>query len=281
MKSYKLSARVLAAHCYGMTTVANLDLDAAAELLAKHWKKSMGPLPKQPQEFIKRHGEKFERSGTVADAPRSGRPLVLTRRQGKTAAEEFAAGVTDLTPRVKGEPPVEERHGFTSISNALQRSPKLRAIKAESGVTARTLLRRILKVNPKIKKRPRDKKAAKSAEERRLRQSGAKAWLGRSKINRWQWTKNLVFFDEGCIEVELGPKLQLREYFDENDDAWKTVLAHPLINVIGGIKLWFYIAVNAVVGAVCIYLTTGTTDLRRRYVGEFPEPPDGFEVGTR
>ena len=278
MPGYGTRARILAVNCY---IEAKKDPAAAAELLAKCWPKGMGPLPRQPKEFIKRHAEKWARTGNVADAPRTGRPPKLTKAQAAKAAKVFGAGYTESVQRVRGEPPVEQRRGFGGIKDALRRSARLRAIKTRSGVSPKTLLRQVLRANPKIKKHPRDRKAAKSLMERQVRQSCAKEWLQRAKGGRWAWIKNLFFFDEGCIEVERGPKRRELEYFDEHSDSWRYTMAHPLVKVRGGIKLWFYIAVNAVAGPVCIYFTTGTTGLKRLYVGEFEDPPGGFEVGSR
>lgn len=271
-------ARAHAVNCYAE---AKQDVSAAAALLVKRWPKGVGSPPKQPREFIIRHATKFNATFTIDDAPRSDRPKKLSKAQRAKAAKLFAAGYVESVQRVRGEPPREEAHGFKSIKDALQRSAPLRKIKTKCEVSPKTLLRDIHKANPKIKKHPRDRKAAKSEKDRRKRQGGAKAWLGRSKNRRWRWTKSLVFLDEGCIEVERGPKRQGGEYFDDTSDVWRYTLAHPLVKVKGGIKLWFYIAVNAVAGAVCIYFTTGTTDLKRLYVGQFEDPPGGFEVGSR
>lgn len=276
MPRYSKSARGLAVQCYFQ---ANRHPAAAARLLEQRWLRSYGPLPKQLEEFVKRHGIKFSKTSSVADAPRSGRPPKLGKKEAAQAAKVFAAGYTSTTPCVKGEAPVKEHHGFAGIKDALRRSARLRSIKAKGGICDKHLFHRIKLANPKIKKHPRDVKTAKSEEDRSKREDASKLWVQRWRRNKRRWVNNLVCFDEGCIQVEVGRKRRRYEYYDASCERWRYALSHPKLRVKGGIKLWFYLAVNAVKGPLCIYPTTGTTNLKRRYTGVCEEPPGGYKVG--
>lgn len=276
MPGYGKAARILAAECY---VEAKRQPAAAARLLAQRWLRSYGPLPRQPEEFVKRHGTKWHTTGSVADAPRSGRPLKLGKKEAAKAAKVFAAGYTSATLRVKGEAPVKEHHGFAGIKDALRRSVRLRSIKANAGVCDKAMFRRIKLANPKIKRHPRDVKTAKSEGDRLKRVTSSRLWLRRWRLNKRRWVNNLVCFDEGCIQVEAGRKRRRYEFYDGSCERWRYTLSHPKMRVKGGIKLWFYLAVNAVKGPLCLYPTTGTTNLKRRYTGVCEEPPGGYKVG--
>lgn len=276
MPRYSKAARGLAVQCY---FAADCRPAAAARLLAQRWLRSYGPLPRQAEEFVKRHGTKFSKTSGVADAPRAGPAPKLGKKEAAQAAKVFAAGYTSTTPCVEGEAPVKEHHGFTGIRDALRRSARLRDIKAKAGICEKALFRRIKAANPNIKRHPRDVKTAKSKGERLRRQTSARLWVQRWRPNKRRWVNNLVFFDEGSIQVEVGSKRRRYEYYDSSNECWRSVLSHPKLRVKGGIQLWFYLAVTAVKGPLCIYPTTGTTNLKRRYAAICEEPPGGYKVG--
>lgn len=94
--------------------------------------------------------------------------------------------------------------------------------------------------------------------------------------------ERLVAFDEGCIDIKHAGKYGRYEYGVNTDERMKTVLHVPLCGeAVGGITVYFYVIVNPVVGCVGIYFTTGTTDLKRRYVDWTEEPAGGFKVTRR
>lgn len=171
MTRYGVPARRLAVECYFS---AQGNAAAAARLLAQRWTRGMGPRPKAPDKFVRQNAAKFDRTGSVADVPSTGRPPKLSKAQAAKAAKLLGEGYTECVRPARGGPPVERRRRFSGIKQALALSAPLRRIKAKAGVTADTLWARALQANPRIRQRVgASQPASGSAEARRPRRRQA------------------------------------------------------------------------------------------------------------
>lgn len=250
------------------------DWPAAAAELRATWPKDWGRPPPRPQELMERVVDNVEKYGTVFDAPRPGPRLQLDAETCEVAAELFMQGHYQTIPGTE----IKEWHGYSCINDALKRSPALARLWEKSGVRPRTLFDRILRAHPEIHKYTRDYKSAKTPQQRRERRAACKLWLQRCRTNRRKWLEQLVWFDEGTIELEDAKNYTMREYADADDERRRTVLTMPLPAGSKKIKLCFYLVVDVKHGLVCIYLTTGTTDLQRLYVNIPGETKHNFKV---
>lgn len=250
------------------------DWPAAAAELRATWPKDWGRPPPHPQEFMKRQVENFKEHGTVLDVPRPGPSPKLDAETCEAAAELFKQGYYQPIPGTE----IKEWHGYNGINDALQRSPALALLLDNSGVRPRTLFDRMVKAHPEIHKYTRGYKRAKTPQQRQERRAACKLWLQRCRTNRRKWLEQLVWFDEGTIELEDAKNYTMREYAAADDERRRTVLTMPLPAGSKKIKLCFYLAVDVKHGLVCIYLTTGTTDLQRLYVNIPGEIKTKFKV---
>lgn len=252
------------------------NMTKAAKELRDNWPKAWGRPPPHPAEFIQRQADNLTKHGTLDDAPRSGPHLKLDAELCEVAAELFKTGYY----RPTSNPDITEWHGFNGITEALDMSPPLKRLQQRTGVEPRTLLRRILSANPEIRKYRRDYRRKKTPDERRVRQSKAQQWCRRERAQTRTWLKRQVYLDEGTIDLENAPDYTMKEYMTEDDERVRTVLTMPLPKVKTKIRLCFYIAVNPMHGGICLYPTTGTTGLQRRYMGIRGAIKDKFKVSA-
>lgn len=273
-----LTARRLAVELY---IKHNKDIHTTAAALAAQWEKAWGKLPRRLGRYVLRHWNKFDKRGDVNDGKRSGAGPKLSKADVDEAAAMFAAGYNEVAEVVRGEKPIVQRHGFMSMAEALQRCPALEALRARCKVKPQQLFRRIMKAHKDIKKVHRDYKKAFNQEQKRERREAAAAWLDMYDREGEAFLKRLVAFEEGCIDIKHATEYGCYEYGVVGDESMKTVLHAPLCGQAkGGITLYFYVIVNPTVGCVGIYFTTGTTDLKRQYRDEFPDPIEGFKVSS-
>lgn len=238
------------------------DIHKAVAQLRKEWPEEWGRVPPHPREFMERQQANIDRDGTFDDAPRSGAKLKLDADTCEVAAGLFMKGHYVPTEN----PQVLEWHGFSSIADAIDHEPALEQIRERCKVARRTLFNRILSAHPEIRKYTRDYKRKKTPQQRKERQETAKVWLRNFRANPRRWLQRQVYFDEGTIDLEDAKDYTMREYVVEGDERLQTVLTMPLPKGGKNIRLCFYIAVSPLHGGICIYLTTGTTQLVRRYV---------------
>lgn len=275
MVSTCITARKLAVQCF---MEAGSDYKEAVRRLKARWQQKW-VAPTRWDKYMRAQVQKWEDRGNMTNAPHPGRPPKLTKDAVDEAAELFAAGFDKVEVVVKGEPPITQHHGFKSINEALVCVPALEQLRRKYQVHPGSLMKRILKRHPEIRRVRRDYKRAFNQDKKRQRREAAEEWLKWHEEEGESFLKRLVSFDEGCIDIKYADNYRRYEYGDATDDRMKTILYAPLCGQAkGGITLWFYIAVNPVVGCVCIYFTTGTTDLRRLETKDWPAPTEGFKV---
>lgn len=275
MVSTCVEARKLAVQCF---IEARGDYQVAVRRLKDRWQKKWVE-PTRWDKYMRAQVKKWQDRGDMTNAPHSGRSPKLTKDAVDEAAALFSEGFDKVEVVVKREKPIIQHHGFRSITEALVHVPALEQLRRKYQVQPGTLMKRILKSHPQIKRVRRDYKRAFSQEKKRQRREAAGEWLDWHEEEGESFLKRLVSFDEGCIDIKYATDYRRYEYGDATDDRMKTILYAPLCaQAKGGITLWFYIAVNPVVGGVCIYFTTGTTDLIRLETKNWPAPPEGFKV---
>lgn len=274
-----LMARTLAVELY---IKHKKDIDTTAAALAAQWEKGWGELPRRLDRYVLRHYKKFEKRGDVNDGKRTGRRPKLSKADVDEAAAMFAAGYDEVAEVVRGEQPIVQHHGFHSMAEALRLCPALEALRVRCKVKSQQLFRRMMKAHKDIKKMHRDYKKAFDQKQRQERREAAAVWLEKHKQEGKAFLKRLVAFDEGCIDIKHADKYARCEYGRVGDESMKTVLHAPLCGQAkGGITMYFYVIVNPTVGCVGLYFTTGTTDLKRQFRDEFPDPIEGFKVSRR
>ena len=113
---------------------------AGEAFVLKHGKNARS----KPANFCQQWGERLEESGTVLDAPRSGRPLALQPAAAREASRIFKKGA--------GSKPTDK---FTSVSTACTSSEALEAIRQSAndgeGCSHRTLRRAMFRADPMLR----------------------------------------------------------------------------------------------------------------------------------
>lgn len=276
-RTYTVKQRVAAVISY--YTSGQIFKKATASLL-RLWPVQWGAKPAAPANLIRRTVEKFERTGSVHDAPRSGRPPALTAAKALAAAELFKAGYEVYRTYRRGAPPITERRYYTSIEDALRREPRLERIRAKANVSARVLLRAMRGADPQLIRRRLDIKGPLSQAQRQERQRKAAEWLEAYKRGGAEWLRRLVFLDEATIYLADAKEHKLSVWCDAYDDNATGVGIFGNLGAFDLVKLRFYVAVSPVCGPLMLYPTTGSTHLRRRYAGVAPpmEDENGDEV---
>jgi hypothetical protein len=101
--------------------------------------------------FVERHYRNFREFGCIADAHRSGRPVIISEEDALAASKILKAGHW-VTEKVKGLPGVayEELIYFSTMDEALLKSPELLAIQQKYDVTPGALLKRMHAVDPDL-----------------------------------------------------------------------------------------------------------------------------------
>lgn len=279
---YGAKARQFAVQCVHEAPKGNTAsmFRAAAAALKAHWSPTWGPVPSHALDFVRRHWARWKSSANVKDRPRTGRPPKLPEKKAASAANLFTAGYT-VSRRLEPKGPViTECLPFSSLDDALARCPALAAMRTEYGISRDTLWRHIRKADPTIYRSSVDYKRSYTVAEMAEREKTAQAFLKRLRSER-DFVRRLVFVDEGSTILASHKHVK--------QPAWRSKRAPELHRAVGikklkhrkPIVLRYYIAVNADVGGVMIYPTTGTTDLKRLYVKNHPEPAEGFQVSAR
>lgn len=265
------AARAFAVQCYIQCGRA---WKKATRLLRETWPRRYGKVPRHPSRFLQTWVKRYDTSHLYINRPGRGRTTPCSDLLVDTAAEYFKAGTWTYPPHK----PKGEWHGYETMKEAVLDSPDIRRVLAKTGATQRTLWAHIIKRHPEIRQYARDYKAAYTAKHKAQRLEEGGKWLERAAAAGAAWGSQLVFFDEGCIQLVHATHRRRYEYAAQGDPRVRTVLHLPLPKGATGFEVHFFVAVHAVVGPLFIEFTTGTTDLLRRHRKEFPDPAGGFKV---
>lgn len=276
---YSRGARLKAVECYSRARDKDekARLKAAAAILFREWSPSWGRKPRKPTSFIARHAHKLMATGSVDDAPRPGGPRKMTKEQDLRAKDIFIAGYKEERKLTRRGPAIVSTIPFAGIGDALRRSLPLAALRAAAGVSQATLWRHILEADPTIHRASVDYKRALTQQQMDARVASADDLLARWAADPGI-LQRLVFVDEGSAIIPLYNSPRRVAYVSRRSPLQPQAVSPPLLPNGAALVVRFYVAVNALVGGLMAYPTTGTTGLQRLYRGLFPGPPEGFKV---
>jgi hypothetical protein len=216
--------------------------------------------------------QNFQRAGNVEDAPRSGRPSRVTPELLNQACDIFRRGWKRPVFDNKGVRQEEEQQMFfTSINDALARSPALGSLLGEMRIKPPTLLQRMMKHDPTLQCRSTDYRMMLTQQQKEQRRKGAgvlyQLWQGDPAI-----FMNTVSIDCASITFQGGSVPRAHYYCDESEPHYHYVVPFNAWPSTKRYTFKFIVAVNPRLGGVKLAFTTGTTALSRdsdyqQYIG--------------
>lgn len=239
------AAHAFAVKCWILTGEV---VKAAVRLMRESWPRRYGKLPRHPSTFMRQWVKRFQESRLFTNRPGRGRKTTCSNRLLNTAAAMFVTGYYIYTPAR----PEGEHHGYSSMDEACRVSPAIAHLVAAAGVTPCTFWQHMHTRHPEIRRYARDYKPTFSAIQQAKRVARAREWLRMEAAGGAAWRRQLVFFDEGSIELRNATSFRRHEYYLEGDPRARMVLHLPLPAGCTSIELRFFVAVNAVAGPLFI-----------------------------
>lgn len=138
-KKQPVNVRVDAATCYIQAGNEPEHKARAASLFCEQHPEAVS----RPADFCLKWGEQFKETGSVLDAPRSGRPLAVSEEQALRASKLLKAGAKPNDPLQK----------FDSMKNACKEKSELEGIRQAAGCSHRTLLSACYRADPSLSTR--------------------------------------------------------------------------------------------------------------------------------
>jgi hypothetical protein len=191
---------------------------------------------------------RVEKTGSLHDLPRSGRPSSVSDREVELCVAAFKRGL--------GNPQTNEWIGFTSIEHAAICCPTIIQTLEATGVTIRTLWNNMNRTQLKLHGKPFKKivigiKPKLTAKVRAQRLERAKEWAS------WDIDKlkRLVFIDE----KQEYYRISHYECYADDDAESRTVESSTTLGEAAK-KIKYIAAVNAVMGPVYFSMISGTSD---------------------
>jgi len=220
----------------------------AANMLRRQWRGTAGEgvvtRPNLPK-LIRRWVDAFETRYSLQDAPRPGRPCSVPEEQVMECSRRFKAGVI-----VDGE----VHHYFSSWAEAVETDGYFAAVADMYGIEPETLWRHMRDADRDLTRLKEESKWPFSDFEKYMRVEYASVNLAFSQ-SRPAYLDTLVFLDEASLYVNRTT----------GRTVWVSKSAeHPML-LTGDwrhskrSKLKWYFAVNALLGLVGVFFTTGTT----------------------
>jgi hypothetical protein len=203
-------------------------------------------LPAKPARYISDWVQHLESYGTLSNLSPAGPKRRLPKSAVRQAIELLYEGY--------------ERDGrqlaYTSMSEALEHNSGLKRILSRYSVSADTLLRRMQKLCPTVRKRLLKLKRELTPEQQARRLTDVQTLLRQwpvDKLQRVFWidAATIIIRPKG-IKVYLPPGHRALVFADPRLQQHSTRIQ----------KLKFYICVNAILGPVALVFTSGTTDMQ-------------------
>lgn len=247
----------------------------AVRILRRHISSSNFNSIKAPGKFAKAQYEKFMSTGSVADSyskkrkqPELGAGDEVAQRAAKILKTGYWTTQELPVPGTKKAVKVVEVHTFwPSFRAAVQYSYKLQGLLAQAGVKAKTLLRRMHKVDMGLVRRTVHYKLAQDDETIQQRRETAAANLQRS-IAEPDFLRRIVWIDETTIWLVNNKHMKRRVWCDSQDWDTHHVVRCPMLKKGKPVKLHIMCAVNYVLGPFFLEFTTGTKDIRRIWIDD-------------
>lgn len=221
-------------------------------------------------DFLKHCWHRFTTTGSVADAPRSGRPPLIPDEEAARAAELVKQGRwVWRQPKSQG---VREQVLFRSIAQAIRELPELATLCHQYGVTSSQLRCAMERADPDLTLHTLHLKYAHSAEQLEERQGfclGKLAALPESPSQRMALLDSMVWCDEGGVAISALEQRSVRVWGSKAAKPSCDVLHLPAAKGQKDCKLHFFIAVSSHPayrgsnGLVYFEFTTGTSAMRR------------------
>lgn len=214
---------------------------------------------------VVREGKHFMTRGTVENKKRElpPDPNSITPDEAKTASFILKSGYTEAFPLGHGRGYGTEHHYFTSLKQALHKSPQLLAIQEKFCLTNRKFLAAMYKYDPLLKTRRIHIKWALDDKLKDKRVKLAKKYIDKARKEP-TFLKNTYFVDECAICFDHETRKGVHVYCDAYDKGYKFVIPFAKAHPSQKIKVHIMLAVNYYTGASFYEFTTGTTDIKRR-----------------
>lgn len=207
-------------------------------------------MPANPHDFLWRNARKFINTGAVCDMPRSGRDPKVPRRVLRRCCNRFKAGYHDAQGK---------RHWYASIEEALLKDYYIKHAVHKYGVrdVRSTLFARMLELDPFIVRRTRTVKRQYTPAHLEARVRVAKELLDKGP----DYHLGTIFLDakKGYIKPA-----DMRVWCDKSEPDNGEFLIRTK-DVKCQKKFFYYIAVNAYLGAVWMGFVTGSVGVKRGY----------------
>jgi hypothetical protein len=237
----------------GVDTKGRRFMRLACTLFKEKW---TGQLPRPVARYVRRWGEWQESAdnpdGSLEDRPGRGKKTKLTDEAAKRAAEIMEAGYVENG----------QREGYSSVSDALERSPELRAIAKQGGVKAPALWRQ-LKKRQGMRYRWAYAKQPLTPEQMQQRRIVAQKLLALGGPKLLDLFKRTFWIDSKHMRITatrqrvVGRKGVAVRFRNHAYAGREKAAQRKWIN--------FYVVVNWIVGPVMYVEVTGTTGLARAY----------------
>jgi hypothetical protein len=221
--------------------------------------------------YLRDWWEHFIQRGSIADAPRSGRPHKISLDVARRAAAIVKAGKWVVEKR-RGILVFHRVH-YTSIGEAVRQNAQLAGLVQHLNINHHQLLHAMHMADPTLVRRKIFFKHLFTANELAARQQFAKDclryWLFWPR-HLGNFQQHVIFIDESSIAVNKFTKSDVYVWCDDSDVRFRDVCPRQLRKKGDGIVVRFIVAVTAhpafasTGGLVYVDLTTGTTDIQRR-----------------
>jgi hypothetical protein len=214
------------------------------------------------------HGQKLRDEGTVLNKTREMHPplTTITTDEAKLAAFILKSGYTEHTRLASGR--IRSEHSyFTSLGQALEKSPQLASIKLKYGLPDKQLWTAMHKADPLLQRHRIHFMRALDEEAKHKRLTRARWFLSRANKDS-TFLERIYFIDECAICFDHETRKGVHVYCDAFDKGYKYVIPYKKVKPNQKIKVHILVAVNAKTGATFLEYTTGTTEISRRYNNE-------------
>lgn len=233
------------------------DLDAAVKRWAVETDGNASMKVDSPRKFIAKWVNTFESTGTVLDAARSGRPSI-TAKLGLRRIQALAAAFK------KGRCVAGNTIYYSSIEEAIQHDNRFQKALDESEHTARTLLDAMRAADPDMIKTSERTKGPISAANTQERLATAHE-LKRLRQEEPS-TADFIGYSDKIIQIDakklyigktIGKNGKRVVWIDKHDQQGRLVHVDRRVKKV--VAVYYYAAVNALVGPVAIVWTTSST----------------------
>jgi hypothetical protein len=221
-------------------------------------------------DYLKRWWNNFMHFGSVADAPRSGRPHKISLDGARRAAAIVKTGRWLVENRRGGV--AFHRVHYTSIGEAVRLNVALQNFVQRHNINHHQLLHAMRMADPTLARRKIFFKhlftAKELASRREFAMSCLRYWMfWPSQLGNF--LEHIIFIDESSIAVNKFTRSDVYVWCDSSDVSFRDVCPRQLAKG-PGIVVRFIVAVTSHPafaskgGVVYVELTSGTTDIQRR-----------------